>query len=196
VRRCAGDEREAGFALLEVIVSLAVITTIMAAVGSFFISSTRLTHRQGLEQGAAQLARDGLETARGLKGPALLEGRAECVTTCPDAAATGAEAYLTETERWDLASDDGATPILPRPDTPTQIVLGGTTYSRHWYIGRCWQAVTGGPCQADSTKPVPLVRVVVAVTWPGADCASTVCSHVTSELFSANPKDPVFRVGL
>jgi type II secretory pathway pseudopilin PulG len=178
--------------LLEAVVALVVIMTLMAALTSFFVSTMRLTHRQGLEQGAAQLAKDGLELARGLKGPALLVGRAKCQGPCPDPALTGATAYLSQTERWD-DTVTGTTATLPTPDAPTTIALGGTNYKRYWYVGRCWQLTTGGGCTSDNSRPVPLIRVVVAVTWPGANCATSVCSHVTSELFSANPTDPVFR---
>jgi prepilin-type N-terminal cleavage/methylation domain-containing protein len=185
--------RDAGFTLVEVLVSLALITTLMAALATFFVTATRLTHKQGVKQSATQLAQDGLEKARGLRGSALLSGRAKCAASCLDPAAIGAAGYLADTERWDAAAAGTTPPLLRRPgDTPEETRLNGITYRRYWYLGKCWQPGTGGTCDRDSTKPVALLRVVVAVTWPGQECAPKVCSHVTSALFSSELTDPIF----
>jgi hypothetical protein len=141
------------------------------------------------------LAQDGLERARSLKGPALLSGRATCGAACPDAAATGAAAYLNETQRWDGPAAGGSAESLPTPDNAaaTTATLNEITYRRYWYVGKCWQPASGGSCGSDSSEPVALVRVVVAVTWPGRECAPSVCWYVTSALFSGDLTDPVFN---
>jgi prepilin-type N-terminal cleavage/methylation domain-containing protein len=185
---------EAGFSLVEVLVSLAVISTVLASSVPFFVSVMRLVGDQGQRQVAAQLALDGVERARGLKGPALLAGRGPCGASCPVPVA-GVAGYLADTERWDAPATGGA-PSLPRPgDGPQTTSLGGIGYQQYWYVGRCWQPVGGGACRASSSDPVPLVRVVVAVTWPGQQCSQQVCSHVTAALFAANAAEPMFEMG-
>jgi prepilin-type N-terminal cleavage/methylation domain-containing protein len=183
---------DSGITLIEVLVSMALISTLMVALTSFFLTGTRLTHRQGVQQAAVQLAQDGLEQARSLKGPALLSGRASCDSACPDATATGAAAYLNGTERWDN-SRGGATPSLPTPGNATTKTLNGITYQRYWYVGKCWQPADSVSCGSDSNQPVALVRVVVAVAWTGRECAPRLCSYVTSALFSGDLTDPVFN---
>jgi prepilin-type N-terminal cleavage/methylation domain-containing protein len=188
-----GNSSDAGFTLAEVVVSLAVIGTILASSVAFFVGVMRIVGDQGQRQVAAQLALDGVERARGLKGPALLAGRTQCGASCPVPAA-GVSAYLADTERWDGAAS--GTPSLPRPDDAAQTTsLGGISYRQYWYLGKCWQPVGGGACRAVPGDPVPFVRVVVAVTWSGQQCLLQTCSYVTSALYAANPTEPMFEMG-
>jgi prepilin-type N-terminal cleavage/methylation domain-containing protein len=190
-RRQPSHRPDAGFTLLEVMISVLIMGVIMTALASFFVLGTRITHSNGLRQTAAEVALDGLEKARGLHGAALLAGRAKCGPPACAAPVAAAAAYLADTERWDAAATTTVTQTLsPTGDTVT---LDGITYQRSWYVGKCWQPAGGGTCGADATKPVPMIRVVVAVTWPGSSCTSGVCTHATSGLFSAVTDEPVFR---
>jgi hypothetical protein len=153
-----------------------------------------------MRQVAVQLALDGMERVRGLKGPALLTGRAQCTASCPTPVA-GAAPYLSGVDRWDAAAAGTTSPSLPRPgDAPQPVVLDRVTFQQYWYLGRCWQprvnALSAGSqvaCGADSSQPVALVRAVVAVTWPGQECAQGVCGQVATALFGAAAEDPVFN---
>jgi prepilin-type N-terminal cleavage/methylation domain-containing protein len=183
---------DAGFTLAEVLVSMAVIMVVMVPMSSFFVSSVRFDHAQGLRQAAAQLALDGMEKARGLQGPALLRGRAACSASCP-APVAAAAAYLTGGQRWDAPAADGAQAPVPRPNAPVGISLDGMTFQQYWYLSKCWQPYGGGTCDADSSKPVVLVRAVVAVTWLGQECPQAECAQVTSALLIVDATDPIFN---
>ena len=193
--RFRSKDAEAGFTLIEVVVSLAVIVTVFASSMSLFVVVMRTVNDQGKRQIAGQLALDGAERARGLEGPALLAGRAQCVASCP-VPVVGATGYLADTERWDSTPTPSGTPSLPRPNDVAQTTsLGGITYRQYWYVGKCWQPIGGGACRASPSTAVPLLRVVVAVTWSGQQCPLAVCSQVTSALFAANTAEPMFEAG-
>ena len=189
---------EEGFTLVEVLVSLAIAGILLGSITTFVVGAMSSTRQQGRRQTAVQLALDGMETARTLRGTALLEGRAPCTSTCPGAA-TGAAAQLADTQRWDVASSPATTPNLRLPASPDIETVDGVAFSRYWYVGRCWAPTGGGACADTSThaptpaRPVPFHRVVIAVTWTGKGCGTSSCSYVASALFAANALDPTFR---
>jgi hypothetical protein len=135
-----------------------------------------------------------MEKARGMRGAALLAGRAECDGghPCDAPVSDRVSAYLGSLpQRWDAAAT--GTPVLPLPSSPEIVELDGLRYARYYYLARCWQTAasdgsTGGrPCTvtaAGSAHPAEYVRLVVAVTWPGQG------SYVASTLMSASSVDP------
>jgi prepilin-type N-terminal cleavage/methylation domain-containing protein len=209
-RRRRTDE---GFTLIEVLVSVAIIGMVMASVTAFFVSSIRMTHRQGLQQAAAQLMIDGIERARTYRGPALVEGRQACSVAggspCPATVATGASGYLTAPAVNSAARMDkpaGTPPSLPVPvaplaqgvpvpaGDPRYVQLDGITYTRNWYIETCRQPATGGACDQTAAHPVLFYRVVVAVTWNDRACPAGLCTEATSTLVSVATAEPLFTV--
>jgi prepilin-type N-terminal cleavage/methylation domain-containing protein len=60
---------DAGFTLIEVLTSLAVIGVVLTAVTTFFVRSMVSVDAQGARQAAIQLAADGMERLRGVPGP-------------------------------------------------------------------------------------------------------------------------------
>jgi prepilin-type N-terminal cleavage/methylation domain-containing protein len=60
--------REDGFTLLEVLVSLAIISVVLTAMSQFFVRSMSSVNQQGDRQAAVQLASDGMERMRQVPG--------------------------------------------------------------------------------------------------------------------------------
>jgi len=171
-------------------VSLALISTMMAALGTSFVSSLRPSRYQAQIQTATRLAQSGMEQARGFGGPALLVGRKQC-GSCLNVSGYDALGYLSNTTRWD-AEVTGVVPTVPLTDFPESFTVGNVVYYRYWFVGRCWQALAGGACGTTSSLPVAMVRLVVGVIWYAADCKYTICIRGSSSLFSASADDPVF----
>ncbi|MFI7544980.1 prepilin-type N-terminal cleavage/methylation domain-containing protein [Actinoplanes sp. NPDC049599] len=185
-----GRSGEDGFTMIEVIVALALISTMMASLSTYFVSSMRTSRYQAQVQTATRLAQSGMEQARGFGGPALLVGRAQC-GTCLNVSGFDTLGYLTSTTRWD-AKVTGVAPTVPLNDVAETFTVGSVVYQRYWFVGRCWQALTGGACGTTSTLPVAMVRLVVGVAWSGPDCRYRICIRAASSLFSASAADPVF----
>lgn len=99
-RREPGD---AGFTLVEVLASLAVISVVLAATTTFFIRSMATIGMQGVRQAGIQVASDGMEQLRAVPGAhalAWVTARALPVTV-----RSNGVAY----ERsWSCAADGGA----------------------------------------------------------------------------------------
>jgi prepilin-type N-terminal cleavage/methylation domain-containing protein len=67
-----GTARDAGFTLIEVLVSISLIGVVMAALTTFFVSAQGVANVQDGQQTAVQLATDGIEAARALSPADLL----------------------------------------------------------------------------------------------------------------------------
>jgi type II secretory pathway pseudopilin PulG len=176
---------EEGLALIEVLMSMAIVAIVGASLSAYFVLGMRQTHHQGQQQTAVQLALGTMEQARGLQSAALLTGRAEC-GGCAVPLAGGVAPYLDGTRRFDLPVPD-VTALLPLTE---QLSVEGVAYTRSTYVGKCYRAADG-TCGAVVSTAV-FYRVVVAVTWPGRACDGT-CSHVAASLFTATATDPLFR---
>src|SRR5664279_5841765 len=77
---------DGGFILLESIISMAIITLIMSAVGAEFVNGMISTSQQRAQQGAVQLADSAVELVRALHPSDLLGGRDSCLLYTSDAA--------------------------------------------------------------------------------------------------------------
>lgn len=192
----AGRGREEGFTLLELVVSLAVVMTVMASVGTFFVGAMRTVHLQGEQQTAARYGLDGLEKARMLRGSALVAGRSVCLSaSCPDAALNGAATAVGTS--WQGRFDVGtAAARLAPPAYPETLTLDGVTFERRFYVRQCWAPKTGGGTCAETkstASPAPYFRVVVSVAWRNNSCLAGRCSFVSATLFTGSLSDPVFR---
>src|SRR2546421_8850544 len=182
---------DGGFTLVEVIVSISLMTITMTALTTFFVLTGSSAAHQSGSQAAAQLAQDAMDQARSLKGSAVITGRAKCggANACAVPAAAVAP-YLADIEEWDYVPA-GNTPQLP---TSTTATLNGLTFAENWYVGKCWQASGGGPCTQDPTNaPIVLYRVIAAVTWPEKSCPGNTCAFVTTTLISSAATSPLFN---
>ncbi|MBW6436070.1 Ig domain-containing protein [Actinoplanes hulinensis] len=199
-----------GSSLLEVLVSLAVISIAMAGLGSFFITGNlAVAHSRDVRQ-AVQVAAGGLEEVRALEGSSLLSGRGPVkVKDQWDAALTGPsrkklKPYLSsmkmasDPEIKDSASTAGDE--APLSTATRTLTVGSATYERTIYVGKCEvyylrsddcvnpDDYTAPPNKAEILR---YFRVVVLVTWPGKNCADATCSHIASTLVS-EAAEPTF----
>ena len=200
-----GRRVDGGFTLTEVMVAISLIGTMMAALTPFFVSVLASTDHQRTRQVAIQLAGDGVERARALKGSALLAGRGRTASEAQwNAAPAAVQPYRDRLVLdWDPLVAGSAGAAAPLPTAPVPVTIGGKQYEQHWYVGRC--QLQGGPTgsidrncvrtDAPDTDPrpnVPMFGVIVAVTWTHRACPADQCVYVTTTLFS-NTTDPVFN---
>ena len=188
MRRRAGCAADGGFTMIEVIVALALITTIMGSVGAYFVNGIKTSRKQAQIQAAERLIQTSMEQARGYGGPTLLVGRVACGSCASVAAYDGG--LLSNTVRWD-APTSAATPTVPLPNVGELVQLNGINYFRYWLVGKCG-INTDGSCGADLTRPVVMVRLVIGLTWTEPSCAGGFCIRAGTALFSSSPIDPVF----
>jgi prepilin-type N-terminal cleavage/methylation domain-containing protein len=194
LRRRAAERggAEAGFTLIEVLISIALLSTVMTAFTTLFVSSVAITSGQRGKQMAIQLADDGIEKARSYDGALLATGR-KTAAVSTQYKAPGVEKYMS-VDQVAPATDDtnGAVELLPT--APESLTVNGVAYQRYFYLGRCYQARTDTTCTSTSAAGKdPYFRVVVALTWPEAQCAAALCSYVTSTLVSAQTSDPIYN---
>ncbi|RZU49148.1 prepilin-type N-terminal cleavage/methylation domain-containing protein [Krasilnikovia cinnamomea] len=194
-----------GFTLVEVLVSLAVIGTVMTALAPFLIRSLAVVADQRNREVAVQLAGDAIERARALTGTTALAGRSEAATNAQWITAPAAvRPYLrTMSPAWDTSKqiDPSAGVDAGLPTSAVEVPVNGLSYSQNWYLGTCRQQFgSGGPCDdpagpdPEPARPdVPFLRVVATVTWPDGSCPDRSCTYVTTTLISAAP-DPVFNL--
>jgi prepilin-type N-terminal cleavage/methylation domain-containing protein len=147
-RRATAGRDEAGFTLVEVLVSVALVAATMAALAVFFGASTSAARHHGDLQRATQFAVAAVERVAQADGPAILAGRTQAaVTSQPQV--PGVAGYLTGQQMvlvWADRNAPATTPLLPT--TPQPVTVGGTAtkFTRSWYVGKCWQPVGGGRC--------------------------------------------------
>jgi prepilin-type N-terminal cleavage/methylation domain-containing protein len=187
---------DAGFTLVEVLMAMVLVGIVMGALTTFFVTTMAVTNIQGDKQTAVQLAADGTERVRSLKGSAVAAQRDKTSSDTQWASpVAGVAPYLsTLQETWDTSAvyPDGAT--APLPTQPLASTVNGVAYNQHWYVGKCWQPLNGGDCAPTYVSGyVEFFRVLVAVTWPDRHCASSLCSYVTSTLVSSRSSEPVFN---
>ncbi|MDI6097330.1 putative Ig domain-containing protein [Actinoplanes sp. NEAU-A12] len=178
------DVTDHGFTLIEVLVSLALIGTMMTALVPFLVRSVTVAEEERTRQVAVQLATDAIERASAVTGAAALTGRgyaaakaqwdavyAPAATAYADAVrpylatmSLGNPASVSAAAKaswfaWDLqlsgSSTAGATAGLPT--APVDVLLGGVTYRQNWYLGICRQQLgSSGPCVSpDGPDPSP-----------------------------------------
>jgi prepilin-type N-terminal cleavage/methylation domain-containing protein len=189
---------EAGFSLVEFVVSIAVISVVMTALTMFFVTTVSVTSQQSGKQAAVRLADDGIERARALRGSAVTAGRDRTSTdnqwTNPVA---GVGPHLVNAQvTWDSAAAFPAGASAPLPTSARPVTVNGVSYSQSWYVGKCWQPGGGGDCGATQTAGyIEFYRVIVAVNWPERHCAAATCSYVMSTLVSNAAAEPLFDTG-
>lgn len=184
---------DGGFTLAEVIVSIGLISVVMGALTTFFVSSLSAVRVQGSRQVAVQLAADGVERVRRLDPTAVIAGRdsqsvnAQWANPVPGVDLSGMQKV------HDGEARNGAGASATLSTTYETVTVNGIPYRRYWYAGLCWQPRGGGDCTAVEGY-AQMYRVIVAVTWTDHECAATGCRYVTSTLISSKFPDPLYNV--
>ncbi|MDT5037011.1 MAG: hypothetical protein QOE03_2196, partial [Micromonosporaceae bacterium] len=190
---------DAGFTLIEVLVSLVLIGIALTAFTTFFITMISATNGQSTRQAAVQLADGSMEQVRALKGSAVTAGRdqqsSQAQWAAPLAVATVSRYLAGMTVAWDSTAANGAGATATLPTVPTTVTVNGVTFSRSWSIGNCWRP-PGDDNEACLSSSIPgstaYFRVIGAVSWTDGSCPTSACSYVTSTLVSSAASEPLF----
>ncbi len=192
VGRRRGDD---GFTMIETLVSLAVITLVMAGLSLFHLQSSTATRRNSDLQLATQAAVSALEEVAQLPGGALLQGRREHDVQLQRRVPAAAALLDPAVTRLAWQEDADGQPALPLTE-PVEVARARTKFQRYLYVGLCWQPRGRGECvvvpEEQQAASVPMYRVVVAVTWPSKDCADGQCAAVLATLVERETSDPFF----
>lgn len=206
-----GTRSDEGFVLLESIISITLITVLMAALTVLFVNAMQATVHQRASQGAIRIATDQIDQARGLSYSGALSGRdRSSVQAQFDAAPSKVLAALSS--RSDQAYDpdasngsgavacDGATSGCAQlPTVPVQQSIATTTFTTSYYEEWCYRNAadkTTADCIPSSEKQSGVtynqyLRVVVAVGWTESDCGAGGCLYVSSILLNGTA-EPLF----
>lgn len=190
-----------GFVLLESIISITLITIIMAALGVFFTTTIRTSNHLRHDQAAAQLADSAVERVRSIDATSILSGRDQASVISQNSAAptnVSANWLNTMSAAWDTRAPAGsgqiACPSVSAcailPTTATNQTLNSQVYGTSYYVGNCYRAKTSPAtsCSASGgSSYIQYLRVVIVIQWTEGSCSN--CLYVTSTLAdpSANP---------
>ncbi len=189
---------DAGFTLIEVLISLALIGIAAAALGTFFAAMISATSGQSGKQTAVQVADSLIEQARALKGSAVTAGRDQQSTRAQWSLGESSPTVAPYLDDMTLAWDDGVSypsgESAALPTTPTVTTINGIEYSLNWYVGVCWRPPgDDNACLSGSVAGATrFFKVVGAVTWSDKSCPDSACSYVTATLINSVLSEPVF----
>jgi prepilin-type N-terminal cleavage/methylation domain-containing protein len=213
------SRRDDGFTLIEVLVSIAMISIVTSGLTMFFVQSRASTQMQAQFQQAAQMAAAVMEKVSLLPGLSLVSGRpAACVTDqwSPASASPLAkplptqvgnylanmtalpDASLTQTVTLaDCAASQISSETLPTTRI-NQLTVNGHSlgFTQNIYIGTCYLTPNSsnaptGACTKTGTQAT--VRIVVAIAWTGK-CPGGTCLYLSDSLVPQAVSDVVFNL--
>ncbi len=199
----AGDDE--GVTLIEVIISLALLVTVMLTTAGFFTSSLKESNGQVQAQEAATLANQQLEYTRSVAAGSLLTGRTQSAVQAAIASKgiTNLSDDITNPSAAPLNYDPAATaagslavPITMHP-TVDNTAYTVTTFINPCYVQYPSSSGTSG-CTTTNAGKGWMYRITVNVAYKlagGRACptSSTSCQFVVSTLRDAG-SDPCFNV--
>ncbi len=172
-----------GFTLVETVIAVAILALLFPMFLSAATSGTQAGNQGRIRQVATVLADTALDFTRAIDPSQLLDGRSS-----GGPATLPAGVNLTNTDQYD---DSAGTPAVP---LSTTTVIDNYTFTTQTFMGVCYLqlAAAGASCTTTSSA-APMVRAVVAVSWPAKGvCPGNVCDYVTSSLISTGA-DPKFN---
>ncbi len=207
-----GGRNDEGFTLVEMLVSLAVVTVAMAGLGAFFVNGSLTVAHQRDQRQAVQVAAGAIEQVRALEGSSLLTGRGaahskaqwDAVRTGPfakkmklylDSMALESDPALKGKDTDATLGDEAAIPTAPQ-----KITVGSATFDRNILVGRCdvyfmrnddCVNPTVGTPPSNKAEILKYFRVVVLVSWNNKSCNAGRCSYIASTLIS-EAAEPTF----
>ncbi len=189
----AGHGSDAGFSLVEVVVSLMLIALSMTAALSLFIRTMKATDVQDQRGQAVELGNDQLEYLRALAPGNLVAGRTQAVVDALWASPGGVNTSQ-DVEYWDSTATGSSTPTVPTVKTT---VVDNVTFTIRSFVDKCYQAATG-TCGTSNTgtRPTVMYRLIVSVAWTAGNtsgCSGGTCTYITSTLRDPSI-DPSFTV--
>lgn len=203
-RRVASED---GFVLLELVMAIAVITVVMTALSTFFVTTMSSTAQQRARQGAIHLADSAMELVHGLGEEGAVAGRSAAGVS----EQWGTTLATTDPVKSWLTSMGPATDTSPSgspalPTTPVVQTLNGLKYYINYFVGWCLRPTAdmaaATPCKAKAdgtygwtaadTGYTQYVRAVVAITWADKTCAASTCTYLTATLLNGGV-DPTFN---
>jgi len=203
-----GVERDAGFSLVEVIVSLVLLGIVATAALYFFIEGTRTTSHLQRTQNAVAVANEAMERAYAVEPrdslavpgtPTIVVGRTQASVEAAwaTAAALGLEGVADTYPIWDSTATASSTPVLPVTYTRYHSTQ---TYAVSILVGTCFRdsddlttnqvctrlpGVTADPGDAGTPAgKVRMLRILAIVTWQplAGECTVGTCSYQLSGL--------------
>jgi len=203
-RRGAGHHHDEGFTLLEMIISIVIVTIVMAALTTVYVTTLSSMSSLRMDQAATRIATDAIDQARSVGATEAIAGRGSATVAAQFAAAPASvQPWLDAMDpAIDAQASSTAGADAALPTQPTTEVLDNVTFSVGYYVGLCYRlralGASDDPCVAAAAKVSPgdyvtYARVVVAVTWSGQRCTGAACSHVSAVLLNGDP-DPVFNL--
>jgi prepilin-type N-terminal cleavage/methylation domain-containing protein len=172
------DARDAGFTLVEVIVSLVLLAVVMSAALSLFVRAIGNTDLQAQRGQAITIANDQLEQVRALPVTDLLDGRTVASvnnlwTWDPGLVGQSVLAY-------DTTAVTGATELVPTLQTRT---VDNVDYAVRTFVDTCYLPTTGTTtCGTASASAKAMYRITVSVAWSPREtrpCSGTNVTKLT-----------------
>jgi prepilin-type N-terminal cleavage/methylation domain-containing protein len=163
-RRPPGARRDDGFTMVEVLVSLVVISVVLTAVSAFFVQSMSTVRLQGARQAAVQIAATSMEQLRALAGTNAVSWLTAQAALAPSNAGTSSSVVYQQQWGWSWSCST----------TPT---------------GGC----PSDPLTAIAVAPL-LAQAWVTVTWAARGCTTSSgrCTYRLSTQLSLSSSEPVF----
>jgi prepilin-type N-terminal cleavage/methylation domain-containing protein len=190
---------DAGFSMVEVVVSLLIIGIVATASAGFFVANIKDVNGQRQHQEAVYLADQQIETVQSLPSGLLVQGRTQ--TSVNTLFATSAATALNIAGQDDTSNSgnydtSGATtPTIQTISSPA-VTVNAVPYTLYTFIDVCWFAVASGTCgPTQSASTVKEYRASVYVSWTVRGPCSNGCNYSTSTLIDPNP-DPTFNTNL
>ena len=158
-RRLAGDDD--GFSLVEVTISLVLLTITMTAALSLFVRALGNTDVQAQRQQAITIANDQLEQVRTVEWSQLLNGRGSAAVLniwgWNSALTTGS------VMQSDATASAGSVGTIK---TIEEVPVDGVKYQMRTYIDLCYLPTTGSTtCGATAAGGRAMYRITVSVAW-------------------------------
>jgi prepilin-type N-terminal cleavage/methylation domain-containing protein len=199
-RRTTASPRkaDAGFAMVEMMVSLVIIAIVMTAAIGFFINGLRSENGQRQRQEAVYLADQQMQTVQAIPASDLVQGRSSTVQAAALTSSLGTSLNLAaQSDVSSNASFDGNTSdsmLIPMSLTQT---VNKVPYTISTFVYACHltRGINGTCGATNATGSTQELRVTVATSWTSNSNCSNGCHYATSTLIDPN-SDQTFNTNI